>query len=165
MAAWMLIAGTLMGGYAVVSGAADAPAHTPKTSRISPGALKGEGRGGWDVYPDGTNKHRHVRGRHIPTGSRASKRWHANLVRGADNTVAGDIAVEVAGKQVIQHGAVHARAEHGRIFGKILDDQGQQAATFEGVMGADGVVQGKFTARNDETGTFTWDGVLPTSVP
>jgi hypothetical protein len=100
----------------------------------------------------------------MPDGPAESKKWSARLTHHADKSVTGDFSLDIAGQKLIRHGNVRGRAERGRFWGDVLDDDGHPAATFEAGIGANGI-EGNYTTVDGEMGSFTWDGTLLLPTP
>lgn len=131
------------------------PVHVP--TRGTQGEIGPvEGGGKWRVQP-GNPERRRANARRLPEAPLEQKKWRARLTRHADKTVSGDFSIDAGTQKLIRQGRVEGRAEKGRFWGKVLDDEGRQAATFSVGMGADGQVEGTYVTSDGETGTFSWE--------
>ncbi|MBI1817015.1 MAG: hypothetical protein HYR72_18710 [Deltaproteobacteria bacterium] len=121
---------------------------------ISVPARESDAAGAWELNADSDARpQRAVRPLRARTGS---KGWRAHIVRGEDNMVTGELAAQIGDAAIVTHGAIRGRAQGATVWGEIFDDDGKQVATFEATRTPDGIL-GRFTTRDDETGTFAWD--------
>jgi hypothetical protein len=86
------------------------------------------------------------------------KEWSVEARVLGDRSISGAVNLTLAERRVA--GRLHGRVEGRRVWGDILDDDGELLATFEGTATSAGI-RGTFTAINDDTGEWTWDGPLP----
>ncbi len=124
------------------------------SERISVPVRETDSAGAWELNADSDARpQRAVRPLRARTGT---KGWRAHIVRGDDNTVTGELAAQIGDTAIVTHGAIRGHAQGATVWGEIFDDDGKQVATFEATRTPDGV-RGRFTTRDDETGTFAWD--------
>ncbi len=102
-----------------------------------------QGAGTWNT--DGTD----------PNGV---QRWALNVVRNDDNTISG--RVSVASSPLLNNGNVQGKIDGPTVSGTIMDDNGNQLATFTGAVTGSGM-RGKYTDQTGETGDWEWDAPLP----
>ncbi len=89
---------------------------------------------------------------------RGAQRWNLDVHRGDDNAIRGRITV--ADSPLLSTGNVEGKIDGRIISGTISDDDGNQIATFSGMISGTGM-SGKYTDRTGEVGEWSWDGELP----
>lgn len=88
-------------------------------------------------------------------GAGADKGWSVTALRTTDDEIRG--RVSLTGVPQVNAANVEARLSGRGVIGKLLDDEGQVLATFEGTVSAAGA-SGTFVALGGGTGSWTWDG-------
>ena len=83
------------------------------------------------------------------------KSWSLNAFRYVDNEVRG--RVTLTGIPQVSGANVEARLSGRGVVGKLLDDEGNVLATFEGTVAAGGA-SGTFQHAGGGTGEWHWDG-------
>ncbi len=133
-----LAAATLAVGLATVS----APALAERTRPQDTAAQRLRGNGAWQR--DGRN----------------AQRWDIDLTYRDAETVEG--RVTLAGSPMLRNGGVlRGRLEGRRVSGSVSDDDGNQVATFVGVVMPSGGWQGTYQDRTGEIGRWSWSGAPP----
>jgi hypothetical protein len=90
---------------------------------------------------------------------RPAQRWNLDAVRLENDELRGRIAV--SDSPVIPAGGnVEGRINGETVTGTIVDDAGNQLATFQGTI-TPGGIQGKYTDKTGEVGEWVWNGELP----
>ncbi|MBI3784163.1 MAG: hypothetical protein HY270_12270 [Deltaproteobacteria bacterium] len=125
------------------------------------GRLKAVGSGSHTHATSATNVRTNAT---FPMARPNPKKWYAHLVHHADKSVTGEVSVHVANQHLLNHGRVDGRAEQGRFWGRVFDDDGNQAATFTVGYGANGI-EGTYVTSEGDSGSFTWDGDLTLPPP
>lgn len=83
-----------------------------------------------------------------------SRRWHLDVQRAGDGALSG--RVDLSGSPLAAAGNVVGKVDGRRVYGTILDDTGQEIATFHGVANPSGM-HGTYRDRTGETGRWHWD--------
>jgi hypothetical protein len=117
-----------------------------------------EGGGEWKLdRPDPSGSAR--RGR-LSRASGSRERWQARLTRRAGGSLTGRLSLTAGGAPVISDGKLRGKIAGSKVWGEVADEDGRQALTFEGTITPAGA-QGRFTSRDDEVGTWSWEGQPP----
>jgi hypothetical protein len=89
---------------------------------------------------------------------RSAQRWNLDVQRSDDDSIRGRISV--ADSPLFTDGNVEGKIDGRIVTGTISDDQGNQIATFTGIVTENGM-SGKYTDRTGEVGEWNWDGAVP----
>jgi len=135
-ASWRLAVGTLALGLAVLSPPALAAprlaqTHVPEAHRL-------RGSGSWQ------------------RGNRTPQRWSIDLTRRDDSSFEG--RVTLVGSPLLHIGTLRGTLNGRHLSGSVDDDDGNQAATFVGVVRPSGEWVGTYQDRTGEIGRWTWSG-------
>ena len=84
-----------------------------------------------------------------------SNHWQVNASRVGTDGIEGSVDISSGDGPVLAGGKVSGHIHNGRVWGDITDAAGNLVATFEGVIGRDGI-EGTFTGRSDEQGSWSW---------
>jgi hypothetical protein len=90
---------------------------------------------------------------------RAPQRWEIDLTRRDDTAIEG--RVTLAGSPLLRSGVLRGTLDGRRVAGSVSDDDGNQVATFVGVILPSGTWQGTYQDRTGEVGRWSWNGAPP----
>ncbi len=90
--------------------------------------------------------------------AKSSQRWDLQLTRGDDDTLTG--RVTLGDSPLATSANVHGRLVGRTLTGRLIDDEGNYVASFEGTIGI-GRMSGSYTDRTGESGTWEWEGPPP----
>jgi hypothetical protein len=89
-------------------------------------------------------------------GNRATQRWNIDLIRRDDSSIEG--RVTLAGSPLLHIGVLRGTLNGRHVSGSVSDDDGNQAATFVGIVRSNGAWEGTYQDRTGEVGRWIWSG-------
>jgi hypothetical protein len=106
------------------------------------------GGGGWVTASDGV--------------TRIGQRWNIDALRFEDEQIRGRITV--SGSRFFDEANVEGQFSGRGVFGKLVDDEGKELASFEGAVTSTGA-SGTYRDRSGDVGEWAWEGQLKQSQP
>jgi len=85
----------------------------------------------------------------------AGQRWNLDALRFEDNEIRGRISV--SGSPLFHSANVEGRLSGRGFFGKLMDDSGNELATFEGTVTSTGA-SGTYRDKTGDVGEWQWGG-------
>lgn len=94
--------------------------------------------------------------------ARVGQRWNVDALRMQKDQIRGRIAL--SGTALFDSANVEAQLSGRGVFGKLVDDEGKELASFEGTVTSGGA-SGTYRDKNGDVGDWAWEGQLKQSDP
>jgi hypothetical protein len=94
--------------------------------------------------------------------TRTSQHWNVDALRFKDSQIRGRISV--SGSTLFDSANLEGQFSGRGVFGKLVDDEGNELASFEGAVTSAGA-SGTYRDRNGDVGEWAWEGQLKQSQP